>query len=238
MFNAQLMKTRLTPEFLSQLAAANPSMEFADSQGKPNGNVRLPPARLSFANLARPGKNSIDPTKEGKFGANLLFLPNADLSVAKAARARIVAEKFPMNPQGLGLKDPFRDQGERVAPALGGRNPQGKTTSGYVPGQTFLAPTSNRPVQLFVPPIVNGVPSVFIGGEKEIEKEFYSGCWCIAVVNFYYSGNQTNPGVFVGLQQLLKVADDNMFEGTSSVDPRTAFGSVNITQEVQPSSLF
>jgi hypothetical protein len=89
-----------------------------------------------------------------------------------------------------------------------------------------------------VPPITNGIPTLFIGGEKEIEKEFYSGCWCIAVVNFYASTNVSNPGVFIGLQSILKVADDNPFQGNSSVDPRTAFGGVNITQDVQPSSLF
>ena len=70
----QMMKTRLTPEFLSALGAANPSVEFTDSQGNPNGNVRLPVARLSFANLARPGKNMNEPSKDGKYGANLLFL--------------------------------------------------------------------------------------------------------------------------------------------------------------------
>lgn len=236
--NIQMMKTRLSPEFLTQLGAANPCMEFKDAAGRPNGNVRLPVARLSFANLARPGKNNLDPSKEGKYGANLLFLPNADLNAARQARARVLAEKFPNNPQGMGMKDPFRDQADRVAPAQGGRNPKGQSTSGYVPGSVFMAPTSNRPVQLFVPPIVNGIPTVFVGGEKEIEREFYSGCWVIAVINFYASTNAQNPGVFAGLQQLLKVADDNEFQGTSSVDPRTAFGGVNISQDIQPSSLF
>ena len=236
--NIQMMKTRLTPEYLAALAAANPAIEFLDAQGRPNGNVRLPVARLSFANLGRPGKNMNDPSKEGKYGANLLFLPNADITVARGARARMLAEKFPNNPQGMGMKDPFRDQADRVAPAQGGKNPKGQSTSGYVPGSTFMAPTSNRPVQLFTGPIVNGVPSVFTGGEKEIEREFYSGCWVIAVVNFYASTNVSNPGVFVGLQQLMKIADDNEFQGTSSVDPRMAFGNVNISQEVQPASLF
>jgi hypothetical protein len=230
--NTEMMNTRHTAEVIQRLVAANPARMLE------GGDVVMPPARLSFGNLAKPGKNMNDPTKEGKFGANLLFTPEADLQVLQNRRLAVVKEAFPMNPTGAGMKNPFRNQADRVAPAFGGMNAQGKSTPGYVPGCAFIAPTGNRRPQLFTGPIVNGVPTMFVGDEAAIEKEFYSGCWIIAVVNAYASKNTANPGVFFGLQSVLKVMDDNEFKGAGGVDPRAAFGGVAIDSNVSPNSLF
>lgn len=232
--NIEMMQTRHTAEVIQRLVDANPARLLE------SGDVVLPPARLSFANLAKPGKNMNDPTKEGKFGANLLFTPGAEAQIQVLANRRlaVLKEAFPQNPTGAGMKNPIRNQADRVSPALGGQNAQGKSTPGYVPGCAFVAPTGNRRPQLFTGPIVNGVPTMFVGDEAAIEREFYSGCWVIAVVNAYASKNTANPGVFFGLQSVLKVMDDNEFKGAGGVDPRAAFGAVQIDNSVSPTSLF
>lgn len=230
--NIEMMNTRHTADIIQRLVASNPA-RILDS-----GDVVMPPARMSFANLAKQGKNMNNPNEPGKFGANLLFTPDVDLSVLQNRRLAVLKEAFPMNPTGAGMKNPFRNQADRVAPALGGANAQGKTTAGYVPGCAFIAPTGNRRPGLFTGPIINGAPTMFAGDEAAIEKEFYSGCWVIAVVNAYASKNTANPGVFFGLQSILKVMDDNEFKGSGGVDNRAAFGGVNIDNSVSPSSLF
>lgn len=227
------MKTRHSIEQIQKLVTGNPARLLE------SGDVVLPPARLSFPNLAKPGKNFNDPTKEGKYGANLLFTPGVDLQLAKQLRDRKLAESYPANPSGAGMKNVFKDQGQQVSAAEGGLNAMGKTYSGYVPGCVFFGAQSQRRPNLWVPPIVNGSPTAFLGDEAQIEAMFYPGCWVIAVINAYKSSVAQNPGVFFGLQSLFKVMDDNKFEGAAgSVDPKAAFGGVNIDSTVNPESLF
>jgi hypothetical protein len=230
--NIQLMKTRYGADVIAGLMAKNPATVL------PSGDVRLPPARLSFPALARPGKNLTDPSKPGAYSATLLFAEGADLSVLKAARDRVLKEAFPNNPTGVGMKNPFRNQGEKVAPAEGGLNPQGKSLSGYVPGQPFIIPSSRqyRP-HTYMLPIVNGVPSQC--DESKIEEVFYAGCWVIAVVNAYASKNQANPGVYFGLQSVLKIMDDETLGGSGGGAPNpAAFAGVQVDNSVNPASLF
>lgn len=228
------MKTRHSAETIRKLVEANKCFRL------PSGSVVLPPARMAFADLAAPGKNMNDPTKPGKFGVLLLFPLPADqiLKPLIEARNELLREAFPKNPTGAGMKPSIKEQDEKVSPEEGGKNPKGTTLAGFVPGLPFIGPRSNYRPQLFVPPIVNGLPTPFIGGEEDIRKEFYSGAWVIGAVNLWKSSQTTNPGVFLGIESVLKVMDDDPFRGTGGVDPRSAFGSVQIGADVDPASLF
>lgn len=227
-----MMKTRHSVDVLANLIARNPAMVL------PSGDVRLPPARISFPALARPGKNLTDPSKPGAYSVNLLFAAGTDLALMKAARDRVLKEAFPNNPTGAGMKNPFRNQSEKVSPAEGGANPQGKTLSGFVPGQPFIVPSSRqyRP-HAYSLPIVNGVPTQV--DESRIEEVFYPGCWVIAVVNAYASKNIANPGVYFGLQSVLKVMDDEALGGSGGGAPNpAAFAGVQIDNSVDAAALF
>lgn len=232
--NIQMMKTRYTADVISAIVAKNPATIL------PSGDVRLPPARLSFPNLAKPGKNLNDPSQPGAYSANLLFPPGADLSLLKQARDKVLAEAFPNNPTGLGMRNPFRNQAEKVAPAEGGQNPQGKTLAGFVPGAPFIIPSSRqyRP-HCYMLPLVNGVPTQC--DEARIEEVFYPGIWVIAVVNVYASKNAANPGAYFGLQSVLKILDDEKLGGGGGgggVPNAAAFAGVQIDNSVDPNSLF
>ncbi|MCA3186929.1 MAG: DUF2815 family protein [Cupriavidus sp.] len=230
--NISMMKTRHGADVIRALMEKNPATVL------PSGDIRLPPARLSFPNLARPGKNMSDPAQPGKYSVNLLFAEGADLSLLQAAREAALRDAFPNNPTGAGMRNPFRNQAEKVSPAEGGLNPKGTSLSGFVPGQPFIAPGSrNYRPHCYSLPIVNGVPTQV--DEAQIESVFYPGCWVIAVVNAYASKNQVNPGVYFGLQSVLKIMDDESLGGGGGGAPNpAAFAGVNIDQGVNPASLF
>ena len=239
MLPTEKMNTRHSAETLIALVKANPC-RMLDS-----GDVVLPPMRLSFPNLAKegpPAKNA-PPGSKGKFGTNLLAVPgmtpDAGLQVLRDQRFRKLAEAFPQNPRGLGMKEIFKNQGQQVAPAEGGTNVSGKTYSGHVPDAYFISATSQRRPTLFVPPMVNGVPTLFLEGEEAIENTFYAGAWVIPVVNVYVSKVNENKGAFIGLQSLLKVLDDNKLAGGGGapVDARAAYGGISLPAE-GPGSLF
>ena len=230
--NLEMMNTRLSQAEIEKMVWANPAKVVSGT------TVILPPARLSFANLGKRGKATNDDgtPREGKFGANLLFTKDADLTALVQARAAMLAENFPANPKGAGMKVPFRDQADRVAPLEGGSNAAGKTSKGYVPGCIFIAPTANNrpPLATFE---TGGVKAFLSQDEDLIDQTFYSGIWAICAVNPYVTKNTKNPGVFFGLQSVLKVRDDNAFSG-GGIDPFTAFGGINIDSSIDPTALF
>lgn len=233
------LSSRHTLQYLQEVASKNPSALVVDEKAN-SRIVRTTLVRLAFAHLGEKGKNLTDPTKEGKFGANLLFLPGTDFSVMKKERDRLLAEKYPANPTGVGMKPAIRDQGEWVSPANGGKNAQGKDYKGFVPGSGVILPTANRQPTLWVPPIVNGQATRFFGTPQEIAAEFYSGCWCLAFLNVYGSSVAANPGVFFGLEGLLKVLDDDKFDGGTSaaMSSAAAFSGISVGQNEDPASFF
>lgn len=227
------MDTRLSLEKIKTMVTSNPAKLL------PDGTVVCPPARLSFANLGAPGKNTLDPGKPGKYGTNLLFTQGADLTALKKLRDGVLASAFPHNPKGAGMKPAFRDQGDKIAPSEGGTNATGKTYKGFTPGAAYIIPTSNHRPGLWVPPIVNGMPTPFAGDAKEIDTKFHSGVWAMAVVNAYASKNAQNPGVWFGLLSLLFIEDDNSLGGAGgNIDAKAAFGSAVISNTDDVSSLF
>lgn len=234
-------ESRYTLQHLQALAARNPATLLVDASNN-SRVIRTTIARMSFANVGTPRKNDKDPTKPPKHGTNLLFLPGTDFSVPAGERLRLLAEKYPGNPQGVGMKPAIRDQAEWISPADGGRNVQGKSYKGFVPGAGVMLPTANRQPTLWVPPVVNGEGTRFVGTPAEIDAAFYSGCWVIAFLNVYQSKAAENPGVFFGLEGLFKVADDEKLGGESGAAAAMrspgAFAGISVDNNTDPTSFF
>lgn len=235
MLDTQRMQTRLDAAWIEKVVKNNPSRILT------SGNVILPPARMAFCKVAMPGKDSIinGVMTPGRYGSSILFTPDADLSALTEARMAMIPTAFPKNPKGLGLADPIRDQGERVAPSEGGINKKGTTTAGFVPGCKFIAPNAN----LEYPPALiryeGGAPVSCIGAREELQRVFYSGIWAICTVNVFHGKNPQNPNVFYGLSTVMKIADDNTFQGSGG-DGVEAYNAVNIDIDstVDPAALF
>lgn len=50
------------------------------------------------------------------------------------------------------------------------------------------------------------------------EREFYSGCYGLACINFYVYDNKTNKGISAGLSSILKIKDGEPLGGASSAE--------------------
>lgn len=235
MLDLQRMQTNMTAEWIEKVVAANPS-RLLD-----NGNVILPPARMAFANVVTPAedrKSANGTIIKGKYGTNLLFPPMADLTALRKARADMIPQAFPKNPQGLGLDDPIKDQGEKVAPAEGGTNKKGATTGGFVPGSLYISPNANLDYKPLLNEFVGGAVQPCYGEIDALKAKFYSGAWVIATVSVFHGRSSENPNIFYGLSSILKIADDQRFSGGGGDGP-DAFAGVQIdVAGVDPKSLF
>lgn len=227
------MQTRMTADWIAKVTAANPAKLLA------SGNILLPPARMAFADVVRPSEAKVvnGEQQASKYGCTLLFAPGADLTAARELRAERIKEYFPQNQTGAGLDDPIKDQGIRVSPAEGGKNKQGKTLAGYVPGLPMIAPNANLDYKPRLNWLENGQPVPAFGTEEELIKAFYGGCWVMATINVFHGKNPKNPNAFYGLSSILKIADDNSFKGGGG-DGVEAFAGVQIDDGVDPASLF
>lgn len=229
------MQTNMTEAWIAKVVADNPAL-LLDS-----GNVRLPPARMAFANVVTPAKDSAGNNGEvikGKYGTNLLFTPQADLTALRAARTGMMPQAFPKNPTGVGLDDPIKDQADKVSPSEGGKNKKGATTSGFVPGCHYISPGANLDYKPTLNEFVGGAVQPCFGTIEELQAKFYSGCWVMATVTVFHGKNPSNPNIFFGLSSLLKIADDQRFSGGGG-DGAEAYAGVSIDMAgVDPKSLF
>ena len=60
------------------------------------------------------------------------------------------------------------------------------------------------------------------------EREFYSGCYGLACINFYVYDNKTNKGISTGLSSIMKIKDGEPLGGRSSA--LVDFKEVDISQ--------
>ena len=60
------------------------------------------------------------------------------------------------------------------------------------------------------------------------EREFYSGCYGLASINFYVYDNKTNKGISAGLSSILKIKDGEPLGGASSAE--ADFKDVDLSQ--------
>lgn len=76
-----------------------------------------------------------------------------------------------------------------------------------------------------------------IGGVKQLitdESEVYGGCWCAAIVGFFFYDKSGNRGISVSFDALMKRRDDEKFAGGVNTD---SFDELDDTQESQGDDL-
>jgi hypothetical protein len=205
------MHTGLTPETFKRLIDLNPPR-----QGE-GGMVFSGAVRLSWPYLAAPqapkAGNKGKPKYSGSFllyHKNLGVLADAVKAAIKQHYPNVSDPKVFMDPKNKNA--PFKDQGLKVSTAEGGLDPIGRTTAGYVPGCYFMTAKSVQPVPCFARR--DGRTQVIL--PAEIESVFYPGAWVDVKLTLIKSTDNGNPGVFFGLQSVMKLADDTRFGGGSS----------------------
>lgn len=202
--------TNMTPDWIASHLGKIPCTVL------PDGNLRTCPVRLSFPHLFKPQK-ALEEGKADKFTATFLFPEGADLTLLKQKAADKAKEKWPDagTPSGPSLKSPFRDQADK------------QKFDGYVAGRTFITATAENRVPLMMP---NGAPITD-------ESKLYAGCWVLGLIRPFFYDQKVNKGVSFGLQGVIFIADDQNLGG-GGVDTQAAVAGLEISQDVNPASLF
>lgn len=205
--NVPMRDSNMTDEWVKRQWERNPCVRL------PNGDVRLGPCRLSFANIFKKGKaqkGDDGEMKEGKYGATLLVPLGVNIQAAFEAARDKALEKWANagTPQGPKLRSPFLLQDEYV-----------DRYAGYEPG-AYMIRTSTDNVVPVVGPRLQPITVT--------ENKVYSGCWAIPSINAFFYDKTVNKGVSFGLRTLMIVADDTNIGGTGSANPNEAFAGVSI----------
>lgn len=199
--------TRMSDAWIERAVKDNPIVLLE------SGNYRTCPVRLSFPNLFQKSR-PIPPNPEGKYGSNLIFPVNADLSILKSAAAQCAKDKWGASPPKL--RSPFKDQGEMLKYA------------GYTEGGIYLACNSTQK-----PAVVDLKQSIITD-----ETRAYPGVWAICTIRPFTYDQSVNKGVAFGLQSVMIVADDESLGGGSE-DVSKAFANVKIDAgDVDADALF
>ena len=201
------MYTRLTDAQIDRLVSGNPARV---GEG---GMVFTGAVRLSFPKLAKPEvmKNS-PPGAVPKYQAAGLYT-HKNIGVLMEALRAAVRLHYPNVVDPNVLLNPFnknsavKDQALKVSVADGGKDAIGKTLAGYVAGLPYVSGKSEQAVPCFHN--VGGRQVVIL--PEELDSVLYGGCWVDIKYKIIKSGSAGNPGVFFGLQGLMKLADDNSF---------------------------
>jgi hypothetical protein len=207
--------TNMTPEWIANVLKNYPCQEILDEHGRPTGNYRTCPGRMSFPNIFKRSK-PIPPNTEGKFGLNFIFPEGANLSVLKKACAAVAKERWTTagTAQSPKLRTPFKDGDE-----------MGKY-DGYV-GRTFITATGDRQ-----PPFVDQRLAPIVD-----EAKAYPGAWVMLSIRPFAYDKGVNKGVSFGLQSVMFICDDKDLGGTSA-NPNRDFAGVSITNDVNPAAAF
>jgi hypothetical protein len=179
----------MDPQLLQSLTAKYPMRILQ------NGNIRTSPVRLSYAGgLFKP--RAVKDGDPKKYSVTLLFPVGADLSILYGMANKAAVDKF-SDPSKVKLKNPFLRQDDSPEP-------------GFQDGGIYLrcgAPEENQP------------QVVDLQGRRLLsESDCYSGCWAIATIRAFAYDAKLNKGVAFGVQNVLKIADDDRFSGRASAD--------------------
>lgn len=209
------LSSNMSPEWVAKVVRENPFIRCVDEKGAPNGNYRTCPVRLSFPHIFARQK-PIPPNTEGKYGANLLIPPIADISMIRQAAIDKALEKWPNagQPGAPKLKLALLPQSEN------------QQYEGYGPEGFFIRATADRRVPFLdmrMAPIVD-------------EAKAYPGAWVFAVIRPFHYDTSVNKGVSFGLQSLMFICDDKQLGGGSN--PVQDYAGVNISSDVNPSAAF
>lgn len=183
------------------------------------GMYRTCPVRLSFPHLfvAQAGLNDDGTPGKAKYSVALLFPAGANIDVLRAGAKEKQDAKFGADYKGAKLHTPFRDQGDKGHLA------------GYEEGRVFISANSTQKPGVVA--VVGGVRSAVTDPTL-----VYAGCWALVTLRPYDFTNAKKKGVSFGLGNVMKLFDDEPFSTRSNVEDD--FGSVSVTSEVDPASLF
>lgn len=157
------------------------------------------PVRLSFVNVFEPRPNTT-PGAKPKYGATLLIPKTATQTMAKinAAIDETKAEYGAKNPKATWIRQPkltlhdgdgFRPTGEEFGPECKGH---------------WVLGTSSQRQPMIVD--ANKIPILD-------SNEVYSGCYALAVINFYAYDTAGNKGIACALDGIMKTGDGERFGG-------------------------
>lgn len=203
------MQIGLAPELYARLINGNPPRV---GEG---GQVFSGAVRLSWPSLSKP---TVMKGQEGKatpkYQASGLFT-HKNVSVIMDALKASIRMHYPtvtdpsimLNPREK--NHPMKDQGLKVSMADGGYEVIKKSTAGYVTGFPFITAKSTQSIPCFHN--VGGRVAAVL--PEEIDKVLYAGCWVTMKMTIIKSTSPGNPGVFFGLQSVMKLADDKAFGG-------------------------
>jgi len=186
------------------------------------GRIRTPYARLAFPSLFSPEK-PMDPGKEGKYVATLLFDPkHVDIEPIKkgmydCAKAKWGA-KIPHSPT-FDLPDSFWN------PLRDGNTKPDYT--GYE-DKMFLKASSK-----FAPQVVDCDRTEIASTD---EPGIYAGSYVRASISFYAFDTSGNRGITVNLHNIQKLADGEAFGGGGRVDAEDEFDDANDFAAITPSN--
>jgi len=161
--------------------------------------LTTPEFRVSFPSVFQTAKFKDKDT--GKYEVTMLFDLKkikgnpSEVERYKALKAGVeecAREKWGSNMPSEWRK-PFRKGADRKGPGYGENIIYVKAVSKYQPG------------------VVDGQLNDILDA-----RDFYPGCWAKATVNFYAYDVSGNKGVAFGLQNLMKVRDDEPFGGKST----------------------
>lgn len=202
--------TNMTPEWVQNAVRKNPCVKL-DS-----GNVRTCPVRLSFPNVFTRGK-AIPPAIEGKFGANLIFPVQADLTVLKAAMAEVVSAKWP---------DAGKKGGPKLRSPLKAQSEMADRWAGYGEEGFFLSCNSNSAI-----PVYDTRQQPITDPDR-----VYPGVWAICTIAPKTYDVGVNKGATFYLQMVMVIADD-MRLGGGAASP-SDFAGIDIDASVSGESVF
>ncbi len=215
------INSRLSADQIAKLANSN-RPRVAE-----NGAIFSGAVRLSFPNLDSPYKGKM--SEKEKFQLSGLWPHNAVKTLEDVLRTALQREYPNLTDPSIFMdrrsdKATIKDQGLCVNVKDGGYSPLKSTYGGYVPGFPWFRAKSGFAVPCFQ--FVAGKPTIVL--PENIPEVFYSGCWVDVKLNLIKSTSSANPGVFFGLQGVVKLADDNTLGGGSSASASDFAGAVVI----------
>mgnify|MGYP000718200289 CR=1 FL=1 len=174
-------------------------LKLSPAQKLSTGNIRTCPVRLSYPHLFVAKAQTGDDGKPGRevYSAALLFPLGADISLLRTAAAEVAADKFGPAWAKRNLHSPFRDQDERA-------DGDGNLPSGYASGAIFMNVNANRDYP----------PGVRLRDMQPAKpSDIYPGCWAIVTLRPYAFDTPKKKGVSFGLQNVMKLCDDERLGG-------------------------
>lgn len=178
----------------------------------PSGNIRTCPVRLSYPNLFVPKAAINTDGSKGRetYNVALLFPLGADLRILQGAIDTAAAEKFGAAWAKRKLRMPLRDHDDRTLD-------DGTLPDGYVSGAKFCNASANK----------DHPPGVRLRDlSPATSKDIYPGCWALVTLRPYAYDNPQNKGVALGLQNVVKLCDDDRLGGGGVVSAEKEFAPI------------